>query len=489
MKRTKFLAVLLLLLVLSVTAFIVTTIISRAVEEADSRAEEEANKTYALFPSDDIDVKGISYTYTDQNGNSEQLSFVLEEDTWIWENHPTVPLSENAMIVLSAGAIGISADYKLETDKESLADYGLDNPQKTLIFTAGDNVRITLYVGKYNTAKGMYYINLAGAEETVYLIDRTVIDTYDKPLTELVDCDVLPSVKKDALQALSYQKDGAETRTFRYYSEGSPNSYPSPYCWYFTVGDAKEAALEESYASQLTSALTSLSFGSCVYVGRDGMEAYGLDRAATVSFSFTEQNEESGESTEQTLTLLLGNQNDNGSFYAMQEGSQIIYTLTASVFETLFSDSKDALLPRRILNPSWTDVASVTVSPAGKNSITVAAQQTEDGQTVYTIDGSESSYEPIESFYNALSALCAEKDTALDTVEEPTASGEVLLTLQLTFNDSEQTPLTLELTQAYRSLILAHCGDRATQLITEEAFETLLTAIDALQPAAENKAA
>ncbi|CDC62104.1 putative uncharacterized protein [Clostridium sp. CAG:448] len=243
MKKAKLLAILILVLVLAVTAYIVTAMISASVREEDSRAEEESNRTYTLFASEKTDITGISYTYTDEDGKSEQLSFVLEDEKWMWKDHPTVPLSKTAMTALAANVIGISGSYKLDADDASLATYGLDSPARTLTFTEKTEGDVRVLVGKYNTAKGMYYIALEGAPYTVYLIDKALIDAFNLPLTELVDCDVLPNVDKDALISLSYRKEGADDRMFRYYKDGSDTDYTSLYNWYFSVGGAAAAAV------------------------------------------------------------------------------------------------------------------------------------------------------------------------------------------------------------------------------------------------------
>ena len=125
------------------------------------------------------------------------------------------------MTALAANVIGISGSYKLDADDASLATYGLDSPARTLTFTEKTEGDVRVLVGKYNTAKGMYYIALEGAPYTVYLIDKALIDAFNLPLTELVDCDVLPNVDKDALISLSYRKEGADDRMFRYYKDGS----------------------------------------------------------------------------------------------------------------------------------------------------------------------------------------------------------------------------------------------------------------------------
>lgn len=479
MKKAKLLAILILVLVLAVTAYIVTAMISASVKEEDSRAEEESNRTYTLFASEKTDITGISYTYTDEDGKSEQLSFVLEDEKWMWKDHPTVPLSKTAMTALAANVIGISGSYKLDADDASLAAYGLDSPARTLTFTEKTEGDVRVLVGKYNTAKGMYYIALEGAPYTVYLIDKALIDAFNLPLTELVDCDVLPNVDKDALISLSYRKEGADDRMFRYYKDGSDTDYTSLYNWYFSVGGAAPAALEETYASKLTTELTSLSFGSCVYVGRDGMATYGLDQPATVTFTYLADDKEN------TLTLLMSKTEDSGSYYVMPEGEQIIYRMSASVFDTVFDESTAALLPRRVLNPSWSDVASVTLEPAGGDKVEITLIHGDDGKTSYRINGEDSVYKPIEPVFTALIGLKAEKDTATDTVENTPADGALLLRVTLTFTDGRHEPLVLTLTNAYESLVLASCGSRATQLVTKESADELIRLIGEVRPAAE----
>lgn len=479
MKKTKLLAILVLVLVLAITAYIVTAMISASVEEAESRAQEESNQTYTLFSSEKTDITGISYTYIDKDGKSEQLSFVLEDETWIWKDHPTVPLSKTTMTALAASVIGIAGNYKLDADSNTLATYGLDNPARTLTFTEKSEGDVSVLVGKYNTAKGMYYISLASAPNTVYLIDKELIDAFDLPLTDLVDCDVLPDIAKEDLVSLDYRKKDAADRTFRYWKDGSDTDYTSLYNWYFSVGDAAPAALEETYASKLTTELTSLSFGSCVYVGRDGMATYGLDHAAAVTLTYLADDKEN------TLTLLMSKTEDAGSYYVMKEGEQIIYRMSASILDTIFDESAAALLPRRVLNPSWSDVASVTLEPAGKDTVKVTLTHGDDGKTTYRINDEDSTYTPIEPVFTALIGLKAEKDTAVDSITDPSADGALLLCVTLTFANGRHEPLVLTLTNAYESLALASVGSRATQLVTKESVDELIKLISQMQPAAE----
>ena len=63
-------------------------------------------------------------------------------------------------------------------DYDSIADYGLDQPQNTITVTCG-NETTTIDIGDYNEMLQEYYIKISG-DDKIYLADSTLKDAFSK---------------------------------------------------------------------------------------------------------------------------------------------------------------------------------------------------------------------------------------------------------------------------------------------------------------------
>lgn len=160
----------LLLLVLLIAAYFGVRYYNDAKEQEESAELEKSKIKITDFAVEDInylsyDVDGTVYSY-EKNG-----------DSWSWEEDATIDLEESQIETMLQSVASLDAAEQL-SEYTVVADYGLENPEKTITIGTGDET-VTLYIGSKNEITGKYYLMRQDAD-TVYLVDKDLTGTFSK---------------------------------------------------------------------------------------------------------------------------------------------------------------------------------------------------------------------------------------------------------------------------------------------------------------------
>lgn len=145
--------------------------------QAQKPAEEEGIVVFDV-KSDDIiniiyDFEGVTYQYEKVDG-----TWYLAED----HSQTVKPYYLNAMAM---GTADLRATQALE-DVTDLSQYGLDVPQRTIIFdTAVQRFRIN--VGDKNLTTESYYIQVPDQPGIVYIVPQTYMDRFDRGPEDIIE--------------------------------------------------------------------------------------------------------------------------------------------------------------------------------------------------------------------------------------------------------------------------------------------------------------
>ena len=143
------------------------------------------------------------------NVGSGDMSFEKEDGTWYYAPDRDFPLIQSYPEDM-AGALGeLTADRHLE-DGDSLADYGLDDPDYTVEFTDGSGATTSIYFG--NVTGDYYYVTVDDAGE-VYTVSTAVIDDLNYSLDDMAQLDEYPSIGSGNLARETITQNG-ETTTY-----------------------------------------------------------------------------------------------------------------------------------------------------------------------------------------------------------------------------------------------------------------------------------
>lgn len=117
---------------------------------------------------------------------------------------------------------------------------------------------------------------------------------------------------------------------------------------------------------------------------------------------------------EKQAVLLIGNQDEDGNYYAKMQDNQYVYTLDASTVEGITSITRDNFLDTKVSDYSFADMDKVTFIRNGSTyTATKVTQEVEsdeeDGETTtetsYLINGKEVDMTEFSEFYTQITAL------------------------------------------------------------------------------------
>lgn len=146
----------------------------------DSQAEndEEQSKTIVVTDWKEEDVVAFSYNYEEESN-----SFTKSDGTWNYDADASFDVEESLVDAMISDACYLIAQDYFDA-YESLDNYGLDAPQKTISFTFSDGSVKTLMIGDYNDMVGYYYLMVEG-DSNLYLVDSTLLDAFEVSYADL----------------------------------------------------------------------------------------------------------------------------------------------------------------------------------------------------------------------------------------------------------------------------------------------------------------
>lgn len=297
MKKYKSLIILLAVLVVLVVAYVVTG-------QLKKKSAEKENEEKQIAVLDMSDITSIQYT----NG-TDTMSFIKEYGTWYSESDKEFPLQQSSLKTMAETFGTLSANREL-TDGDTLADYGLEEPQYTITLKNADGEEQNIYIG--NAAGEDYYMTV-GDKEKIYTVDYSVVNAMNFDLDSMLQKETFPSIGSDNIKKVTITKAGETTE---YDADNSDQSDDIT-----AIGGRLGAAY----------------FVDCVdySVQADELAQYGLDEAqrTTVTVVYTDSDDK-----EQTFTLYVGGRDESDAYnYVQMDGSKMVNTMTKETVNNILN--------------------------------------------------------------------------------------------------------------------------------------------------------
>ena len=297
MKKYKSLVILLTVLVVLVVAYVVTG-------QLKKKSAEKENEQKQIAVLDMSDITSIQYT----NG-TDTMSFIKEGGTWYSESDKEFPLQQSSLKTMAETFGTLSANREL-TDGDTLADYGLEEPQYTITLKNADGEEQNIYIG--NAAGEDYYMTV-GDKEKIYTVDYSVVNAMNFDLDSMLQKDTFPSIGADNIKKVTITKVGETTE---YDADNSDQSDDIT-----AIGGGLGAAY----------------FVDCVdySVQADELAQYGLDEAqrTTVTVVYTDSDDK-----EQTFILYVGGRDESDAYnYVQMDGSKMVNTMTKETVNNILN--------------------------------------------------------------------------------------------------------------------------------------------------------
>lgn len=171
MKKQKIqMLVIVVILLLCIVAYFLATRYAKQQEQRDKDSETQGQVNLTVIDPDDVDA--FSYI-----ADGTTYSYTKNKDTWTCENDTSLKMDADSIATLLGNLKKITAAEAID-DYDSIADYGLDQPQNTITVTCG-NETTTIDIGDYNEMLQEYYIKISG-DDKIYLADSTLKDIFSK---------------------------------------------------------------------------------------------------------------------------------------------------------------------------------------------------------------------------------------------------------------------------------------------------------------------
>lgn len=395
-KKKTLITLLIVLLAVSLAAF--------AASRYEERQEQisESGETVLTISADSV----TALQWSNQSG-----TFAFTKDgSWQYDDDPDFPVDDEKIEALLTQFEALSAAFVIE-DAADDAQYGLDAPAATVIFTAAETEYV-LELGDVSKMDEQRYASLGDGR--VYLLTHDPLEEFDAVLGDVIRHDTVPQLSN--VQTITFS--GAQDYRVTYDDERGSLCADDVYF-------ADSLALDTSRVGDYLDVIEGLSLTDYVsyHASSSELAACGLDEPElSVTVAYLDDEEVS-----QTLTLYLGRDQEElreaentGDFDDVTacvrlEGSNIIYRVSADNYTALMACARADLRHQKLFTADFNEVTEIAVTLDGQRytfAYTPADEEDEDSEAVWLYQGEEVKADSIRSKLQALRASSFTGDSA-----------------------------------------------------------------------------
>ena len=390
----------LILIVLLVLYFVIDLQQKKSDQEAETEETEESSLPVSVTEDEISKV-------TVKNGDVT-MTYVKNDDTWTYEEDPDFPLDESAVNTKMNCLTTLTVDRVLESP-EDFSEYGLDKPQQEVTVLKTDGTTFTLYIGNQNSSNNDFYVKVDDGAD-VYTMPSSSVNAFNMQPYDVAKADSFPTLESTNIRDIKVEK---EDSTVEFSSDESGTS------WTVKDQDGNEENAGATAASDLTNAVSSLTYKKFIDYKGDDLAQYGLGKptetvtivteeteagseettteavsetateeatteavsetateAATETESETETETEEPKTIEVTTTLLIGNTNDDGDYYVKLADNNGVYTMSESTLDKLLNVDVLDYVSMYLNDVPMTNMKSLEVTYQGETkTLTVESEE------------------------------------------------------------------------------------------------------------------
>ena len=511
----------LILIVLLVLYFVIDLQQKKADQEAETEETEESFLPVSVTEDEIAKV-------TVKNGDVT-MTYTKSDDTWTYEEDHDFPLDESAVDTKMSKLTSLTVDRVLESP-EDLSEYGLDEPKQEVTVLKTDGTAFTLYIGNQNSSNNDFYVKVDDGAD-VYTMPASSVNVFDMQPYDVAKADTFPTLESTNIRNIKVEK---EDGTVEFASDETATS------WTVKDQDSNEEKAGTTAASDLTTAVSSLSYKKFIDYKGDDLTRYGLDKPAETVTIVTEETEaETEEETESevasesepvsetektaesetgseeptteavsetetateavteaeteaeseteteepktievTTTLLIGNTNDDGDYYVKLADNNGVYTMSESTLDKLLNVDVLDYVSMYLSDVPMTNMKSLEVTYQGETkTLTVESEEVPVETEASTEEETEA--DTIKISAGALDEAETETESESET-ETETETEQQMRTVYHYLVDGEEveaTPFRL----FYNNLIALQAQKRtseAPEVSGDPDFKLVFTKVD-----------
>lgn len=419
----------------------VSTYVSKQ-EEAENSKEEEEQVSVTDASADEIET--VKFLV-----DKKEVTFQRKQEEWVKGNDEAFPVSQDTL----NNAVGMLGDLKAERvldDVSDLSEYGLDSPVNTIVFKTKVGEETSIKIGAKNESVSQYYVKKNEDDKKVYLVASASIEPFMNSLYDYAESGTFPEISSENIKAIQVEGETS------YNLSVDENGF-----WYVSDGGNQEKA-DSAKAASMASSFSTLEYASFVNydASEEEMESYGLNKPyANVILNYEEEvskketdnlkseeteleeaenteekqgekkGEETGEKKEEeaemedkSLVIHVGSEAEEGDRYVSVDDSKEVYTMSEETLSTFLDKDDSDFWDMNVCYTSINDIESVEITYKGERKTINVSRETskdEDGNETETIsyemDGKELDSIKMNTFYNKVSNMTAQKRVSDDT--------------------------------------------------------------------------
>ena len=419
----------------------VSTYVSKQ-EEAENSKEEEEQVSVTDASADEIET--VKFLI-----DKKEVTFQRKEEEWVKGNDEAFPVSQDTL----NNAVGMLGDLKAERvldDVSDLSEYGLDSPVNTIVFKTKVGEETSIKIGAKNESVSQYYVKKNEDDKKVYLVASASIEPFMNSLYDYAEPGTFPEISSENIKAIQVEGETS------YNLSVDENGF-----WYVSDGGNQEKA-DSAKAASMASSFSTLEYASFVNydASEEEMESYGLNKPyANIILNYEEevskketdnlkseeteleeaenteekQGEKKGEETEEkkeeeaemkdkSLVIHVGSEAEEGDRYVSVDDSKEVYTMSEETLSTFLDKDDSDFWDMNVCYTSINDIESVEITYKGERKTINVSRETskdEDGNETetlsYEMDGKELDSIKMNTFYNKVSNMTAQKRVSDDT--------------------------------------------------------------------------
>lgn len=366
----------------------------------------EETGTFDLTARVAEDLTGLSWTAND-------TTFDLTHDGGAWQrtDDPAFPMDQDKTQAMADDLLALTATRKIE-NVTSPADYGLAEPAFTVTARWKDGTETTYAMGDDTPFGDGYYLLLSGQDTVIYTIEDDLSDIFDTTMNALAVLETIPAAENVTRLTVGDSLDLA-------LAEASLTINPDQ-LWYAAEGYPVDGA------EDLVEAIQTISWDELVTASASDEEltAWGLDDAATAVTLYDGENA--------VVSILLGNTDDDGNYYARLPGSTMVYTVAAADVSDLLTVAAEDMRSATILSLPYEQVQTAALT-AGSAEYTL---EPADVATATDLEGGEAA-NPGEDLWALVLGLTAKGEP------EAAVPGDTVLTIEVRSVSGMEATLTI----------------------------------------------
>lgn len=315
-------------------------------EEKETELNQQGNvvivEGFKITDMDSEQIEKVSYTRRDK----ETCSFEKKDSQWILSGDEEFPLSVESFEKQFVQKYLDAEAYQIVEGYESLSDYGIDNPEATIVVTDNKGNDRTYLIGEYNGIIGAYYV-YHKEEDKLYTATGDLLYICREDVYDFAQIDNFPTFSIDSLDYM-VMNNGTKKVEIKYMEDGFETDPLGTSTWYIMSPFSFYRACDtQKVTDNFEELFTGVGFTQKAdyYADDEELKAYGLinsDRYYEIVYKL---DDEESDSEKVSVKVVFGNYNEEkDSYYTrviLTQGFDVNTELSRSInyMERKYADS------------------------------------------------------------------------------------------------------------------------------------------------------